>query len=117
PVVHHAASLEVAVRLRRQILQHLSEPTDPPLEEDPVAYLASVEESVLATLDDLGEATGQKLSAAEPRLKTARPAQGTGKAWDVRQPFTSRILTLMAAEGRIVRSRPVGTWISRIHTW
>lgn len=116
-VVHHAASVEVAARIRRQILQHLAEPTDPPLRGDPEQYLAEVEAAVVATLERLGEATGQQLSAAEPRLKIARPAQGTGKAWDVRQPFTSRILTLMGAEGRIVRSRPVGSWISRIHTW
>lgn len=117
PVVHHAASREIADRLRRQILKHLAEPTDPPLNGDPAEYLAEVEAAVVAVLDELGEATGQQLSTAEPRLRIARPAQGTGKAWDVRQPFTSRILTLMAAEGRIVRSRPMGTWLSRIHTW
>lgn len=116
-VVHHSASVEIADRLRRQILQHLAEPTDPPLDQDPAEYLAAVEASVVEVLDGLGEATGQQLSTAEPRLKIALLPRGTGKAWDVRQPFTSRILTLMAAEGRMVRSRPMGTWISRIHTW
>ncbi len=31
--------------------------------------------------------------------------------------MTSPVLTLMGAEGRIVRGRPLGTWTSRQHTW
>lgn len=35
----------------------------------------------------------------------------------MRRAITSQVLTLMGAEGRIVRGRPLGAWTSRQHTW
>ena len=59
---------------------------------------------------------GAQLSQAEPRLRTAI-LPTTDKAYDVRRTVTTQVLTLMGAEGRLVRGRPLGTWASRQHTW
>ncbi len=117
PVVHHAASLDVAATLRRTLLKQLRTlPTDPELPEDLEGWLAEVEAGVERAAAELGSASGTQLSAAEPLLRTAL-LPTTDKAYDVRRAITSPVLTLMGAEGRIVRGRPLGTWASRQHTW
>ncbi|PZF81363.1 winged helix DNA-binding domain-containing protein, partial [Jiangella anatolica] len=117
PVVHSAAGLMIADRLRRQLVQHLSTlPTEPPVDGDVAAWLTDVETATEKALDERGEALANELARAEPRLRTA-VLPTTDKKWDVKQNITSRVLTLMGADGRIVRGRPAGTWLSRQHRW
>ena len=116
-VVHAAAALDVAATMRRRLLSQLATlPTDPPLTGDLAGWLAAVEAGVEQAADRLGVASGAQLAAAEPRLRTAL-LPTTDKAYDVRRTVTSQVLTLMGAEGRLVRGRPMGSWTSRQHTW
>ncbi|HSV41143.1 MAG TPA: winged helix DNA-binding domain-containing protein [Nocardioidaceae bacterium] len=117
PVVHHAASLDIAAKQRRQLLQQLATiPTEPELSGDLAAWLEDVESSVAAAVEKRGTAIGSQLSADEPRLRTAF-LPTTDKSWDVRRNITTQVLVLMGAEGRIVRAAPRGSWVSRQHTW
>ncbi len=117
PVVHAAASLGVAVTMRKRLLSQLATlPTDPPLPDDLASWLTGVEEGVAAAVERLGPASGADLARAEPRLRTAL-LPTTDKAYDVRRTITSSVLVLMGAEGRLVRGRPLGGWTSRQHTW
>ena len=117
PIVHAAASLDVATTLRRRLLSQLATgPTDPPMPADLAAWLTHLETGTLQALERLGAASGAELARAEPRLRTAL-LPTTDKAYDVRRSITSPVLTLLGAEGRIVRGRPLGTWTSRQHTW
>ena len=117
PVLHHAASLDVAARMRRTLLKQLATlPTDPELPDDLERWLAEVEDGVAQAAADLGSASGIQLSRAEPRLQTAL-LPTTDKAYDVRRAVTTQVLALMGAEGRLVRGRPLGSWTSRQHTW
>jgi hypothetical protein len=116
-VVHAAASLDVAATSRRRLLTQLATvPTDPPLPGDLAGWLDDVEAGVAAVIERLEVASGAELARAEPRLATAL-LPTTDKAYDVRRALTSQVLTLMGAEGRIVRGRPLGGWTSRQHTW
>lgn len=118
PVVHNAASLEVAARLRKQLVKQLSTlPTDPPIEGDVAAWLADVERGTAQALVRLGgEAPANSLAQAEPRLRTA-VLPTTDKKWDVKRNITTQVVNLMSAEGRLVRDRVRGSWISRQHRW
>jgi hypothetical protein len=117
PVVHAAASLDVAATMRRRLLKQLATlPTDPPLPDDLPGWLAGAEAGVCAAIERLGVASGAQLAAAEPRLRTAL-LPTTDKAYDVRRTLTSQVLMLLGAEGRLVRGRPMGAWTSRQHTW
>jgi hypothetical protein len=117
PIVHHGASVAIASRLRRQLIKDLETgPTDPPLSGDIARWLADVEGHVEQALVERGVATAAQLAVDEPRLQTAQ-LPTTDKAYDIRRNITSRVLTLMATEGRIVRGRPRGGWTSRHHTW
>ncbi len=116
-IVHQAASLDVAATIRKRIVTDLGRlPTDPVLPADVSGWLAGVEAGVEKAAARLGVATGAQLGTAEPRLRTAI-LPSTDKKYDVRRYVTSQVLTLVAAEGRLVRGRPTGAWTSRTHTW
>lgn len=117
PVVHRAASLGIAVQQRRLLVKQLRTlPTDPPVPDDVEGWLDDVEASVERALLARGEALANALSTDEPRLRTSF-LPTTDKAYDVRRTITSQVLTVMAAEGRIVRSAPRGGWLVRQHAW
>lgn len=117
PVVHAAASLDVAAVARRRLLTQLATlPTEPELPDDLETWLADVETAAVAAAERLGAASGAQLSAAESRLRTAL-LPTTDKAYDVRRTVTTQVLVLLGAEGRLVRGRPLGAWTSRQHTW
>jgi hypothetical protein len=54
--------------------------------------------------------------ADEPRLRT-QVLLSEGKSYAARQNITTWVLFLLAAEGRIVRGRPVGSWVSSQWRW
>jgi hypothetical protein len=117
PVVHSAAGQEIAARLRRRLVKELeTTPAEPAIEHDVAAWLADVESSTEQALLTRGESLASELTEAEPRLRTAL-LPTSDKKWDVKQNITSRVLTLMGADGRIVRGRPAGSWLSRMHRW
>jgi hypothetical protein len=117
PVLHHAAALDVAARIRARLLTELATaPTDPPMPQDVVGWLAAAEAAVEKAVESLGPSNGAAISNAVPALRTAILPR-TNKAYDVRRTVTTQVLTLMAAEGRLVRGRPLGSWSSRRHTW
>lgn len=116
-VVHAGAGLEVARRLRSRLVKELRErPTEPVIDGDPAVWLAAVEQGAEQFLIEHGEALANDIAKAEPRLRTAL-VPTTDKKWDVKQNVTSRVLTLMGADGRLVRGQPAGTWLSRQHRW
>lgn len=117
PVVHRAAGLGIAAQQRKLLVKQLRTlPTDPPVPDDVEAWLDEVETSVERALAAHGEALANALSTDEPRLRTSF-LPTTDKAYDVKRTITSQVLTVMAAEGRIVRSAPRGGWLVRQHTW
>lgn len=117
PVVHHGAALEIAAQTRKRLLAMLATlPTDPPVPAETEQWLTEVEKSTVATLGELGVATGAQLSAAVPGLRTAL-LPTTEKAYDLKRNITTQVLTTLGAQGRMVRGAPRGGWTSRQHTW
>jgi hypothetical protein len=112
PVFEAAASRDVARKERRRLEAWLAaEPGMARVAE----FIADLERSVLAALADGGERRTQELTAAVPGLAT-QVTLGSGK-WSTRSPISSRILFLMAMDGRIVRTRPAGSWRSSQYHW
>jgi Winged helix DNA-binding domain len=84
---------------------------------NPEPWLADVERSILRALAERGgTSTAAELSAAEPRLKTT-VVMAPGKSYQATQAITSRVLLVLAAQGLIVRGRPVGSWLSQQYRW
>lgn len=108
PVVQAACTTAIAAVERRKTVKFLTEGGGI---EDVPAWLAEVGESTVAALEARGSALATELSADEPRLsRRVTVAQGT--AYEGSQSVASRLLPLLAAEGRVVRGRPRGSWTS-----
>jgi hypothetical protein len=114
PVVQASTSDRVARDQRALLCKHLRDFGGVP---DAGPWLADVEEAVLRLFADRREpVSAAELTAAEPRLKTTlRLAEG--KAYAANPNITSRVLLLLAAQGHIVRGRPIGTWLSQQYRW
>jgi hypothetical protein len=110
PIFLAATSQEVAAKERRRVLKQLE-----PAAENPAALLAQVQDQVLQHLASVGEASTRELSAALPLLQT-QVTNGSGK-WAARGPLSSRLLVVLAMEGRIVRTRAEGSWRSSQYRW
>jgi hypothetical protein len=110
PVVQEACTRDVAARLRSRLEQHLAEVGKTG------AWLAEVEDSVAAALAARGSATAAALSLDEPRLRTEL-AYAPDKSYGAKAYITTRVLGLLAADGRIVRGRPRGSWLSGQYSW
>ncbi|TDD48554.1 winged helix DNA-binding domain-containing protein [Kribbella antibiotica] len=116
PVVQAACADDIAVKQRRLLVKHLTEAGVADDAESCGTWLRTVEESTATALALRGSATAQELSADEPRLRT-RLNMAEGKAYAAAPYVTSRVLFQLAVEGRIVRGRPLGTWLSSQHQW
>ncbi|MFG3139241.1 winged helix DNA-binding domain-containing protein [Streptomyces sp. NPDC048211] len=102
----------VAAKERRNLLKHLAEDGNG-LDDQ---WLTGTEKSVLAALAVRGSATGSELSAAVPALRT-KITLFPGKKQEAVQGVASRVIRVLAAEGRIRRDRPRGSWTSSQFRW
>ena len=101
-------------RQQRTLLKKMlveSEVTD-----DPDPWIERAEAAALAAMKGAGEIISTELAAADPLLGTRiEVAPGTKYATSV--SIASRMLTLLSAEGEVVRTRPRGGWTSTQFRW
>ncbi|MGC7101170.1 winged helix DNA-binding domain-containing protein [Amycolatopsis lurida] len=116
PVVQAACSDEIARKQRVLLVKHLTENGHPESVPNAAEWLAEVEEATVKALLERGEALGQELAADVPGLRQ-QLRMAPGKPYEAIGNVTSRVLFLLAAEGRIVRGRPRGTWLSTQYRW
>ncbi|HEV7664876.1 MAG TPA: crosslink repair DNA glycosylase YcaQ family protein, partial [Chloroflexota bacterium] len=86
------------------------------LAEDVPTWLVQLEEATYGALVKRGEATAQELGQDVPALKT-QILMAAGKDYSALQGIATRVLLLLSADGRIVRGRPRGSWISSQYRW
>jgi Winged helix DNA-binding domain len=79
-------------------------------------WLDRVAAATLAALEARGEASARQLTSDVPELAT-KLSFGEGKTWGGTVGVSTRVLFLLATEGRIVRARPLGTWVSGQYRW
>lgn len=114
-VVQAACTDDVARRMRRQLEKDLA--AGGVGDGDAGAWLRSLEDGVLRALAARGGgATGAQLSADEPRLRT-QLVYAPDKAYGGAANITSRVLVLIAAEGRTIRGHRRGGWTSGQFEW
>lgn len=80
------------------------------------AWIRDAEVATLEALEDLGEATARELSAVVPALRE-KVRVNIGKKYESNVGMSSRILLVLALEGKIVRARPLGSWVSSQYRW
>ncbi|MFI5756097.1 winged helix DNA-binding domain-containing protein [Streptomyces sp. NPDC051569] len=112
PLVDSSTARTIAAKERRALLKHLAEPVNG-LDEH---WLAETEKAALTALTARGAATGSELSAAVPALRT-KITVFPGQKWEAVQGVASRVIRVLAADGRIRRDRPRGSWTSSQFRW
>jgi hypothetical protein len=112
-VIHAATAADIAARERRRTYQMVE---GAGITRDPASWVAAVERDTLEALNELGEATAADLTRRVPGLRE-QIQFGEGKTWAGKVGVSTRLLFLLAAEGRIVRGRPKGTWLSSMYRW
>ena len=113
PVIQAACTDQIAERLRRQLTQVVQEAG---IASDAASWLKEVGAATVRALAARGSATGAELSADEPRLRTQILA-AADNPYGGAVNLTTRLLTLLSAEGLIVRGRPRGGWTSTQFAW
>ena len=111
PVVQASSVAAVAARSRRTYTKAVTEAG-----VGDAAWLAALEDSTLRALEARGEATAAQLSSDEPRLRT-KVGVAAGKPYGGDVNVTTWVLAMLAADGRIARGRPLGSWTSTQYRW
>jgi hypothetical protein len=83
---------------------------------DGARWLARVSDATLEAIAARGQASAAELAKDVPELG-AKLAFGQGKSWATTVGVSTRVLFLLATQGRIVRARPLGTWVSSQYRW
>jgi hypothetical protein len=111
PVVHAAATRAIAERERARLIGFIEDAGLTGLTRDGRKFLARLEDATMDALLERGDAYGTELGAAVPGLRQQiEIAGGT-------QSLTTRVLFMLAVDGRIVRGRPKGSWTSSQYRW
>lgn len=113
PVVHAACTRAIAATQRRRYAALIE---DGGIADDGDAWLDRVGDATMAAVERRGEAFGAELSADVPELR-AQVSYGEGTKWAGTTSMTTWVLTLLAAEERMVRGRPRGSWLSSQYSW
>ena len=113
PVILAACTRAIAARERRRLISWIAEAE---IADDAGPWLKEVEEAALRALEARGEATAAELASSDPRLR-AQIVLARGKSYEGRPSVGSRVLFVLAADGRVVRGRPVGSWASSQYRW
>ena len=79
-------------------------------------WIRRVQAETLDALAARGEATARELTTDVPELG-AKLSFGEGKTWAGTMGVSTRVLFLLAAEGAVLRGRPLGSWISGQYRW
>ncbi len=113
PVVHASSALAVGVTQRKRLLTELHKVG---FADDVEQWLDEVFTATIAALHKRGSATATDLAQDVPPLNTVLDIS-PGKSYGGAQKITSRVLTILALQGKIVRGRPIGSWTTNRNEW
>ena len=108
-----ACSQTVAARERRKLIGYLEAAG---VADDVDSWLAGAEQAALDALKNRGEATAPEIAADDPRLAT-KIVLGEGTNYQATPTVASRVLTVLGAQGDVIRTRPAGGWTSTQFSW
>jgi hypothetical protein len=112
-VVQAACTESIAAAQRQRYAKEIEKGG---IAKDGLRWLARAETATLKALQARGTAFATELSADVPQLRK-KAHYGEGKTWAGSVSMTSWVLFMLAAEGRIVRGPPRGTWTSSQWSW
>ncbi len=113
PLLHHGCALPLAAPERRRLAGYLETEG---ITDDGHGWIEEVGDATEEAIMARGEALATELREDVPDLKETLTF-GRGKKWGGKVGVSTRVLFLLATEGRILRGRPRGTWRSGQYRW
>ena len=113
PVVQAACTDAIAVQQRRLLHDLIARAG---MADDPAGWVEELGTVTVKALEARGGAIAAEVAKDDPRL-ALQIVMAEGKPYEGRQSVVTRMLLLLAAEGRIVRGRPRGSWVSGQYRW
>ncbi len=104
--VQTACTDAIAVNERRVAVRLIREGG---ITHDAEAWLDQAAASVLKVLAERGEATTQEIAEDVPQLRE-QVVLAPGKPYESKTTMGPRVLFVLAAEGKVIRTRPVKSW-------
>jgi hypothetical protein len=89
---------------------------DQGIARDGARWLRRVSDRTVDAIEERGTATATELTKVVPELRE-KLLMGEGTKWAASVGVSTRVLFLLATEGRIVRGRPRGQWLSSQYEW
>lgn len=112
-IINSAVTRQIGIAERKRLIQMLEAAG---VDRDVGLWVSKVEKETVDAIAELGEATATELTKRVPGLRVQIPF-GEGRKWAGKVGVSTRMLFLLAAEGRVVRGRPRGTWLSSMYAW
>ena len=112
-VVQRSSGDAVAASERKKFVKILE---DKGVAKDGARFLRRAEDKALAVLEDAGELAAADLSKRVDELAIRIP-MNEDKAYANTIGVGTRVLVLLAADGRVARGRTTGGWTSSRHLW
>lgn len=113
PLLHHGCARRLAPAERKRLVGYLE---GQGITDRGERWLDQVADATLAAIAEQGEAAAMELRDRVPELRL-KLTFGEGKKWGGRVGVSTRVLFLLATQGRIVRGRPRGSWKSGQYRW
>lgn len=114
PVLHHSSTSALIEPERRR---HIRMIENGGITDDGEAWTERASQAIMETLAQTGEATASELVAQIPELaEKITFYKKDGSVLGV-AGMSTRTLFLLATEGKVVRARPMGSWISSQYRW
>ena len=114
PALFGSASARVAAQQRAGIAKEIEEHG---IAADGAAWVERATAAVLDRLADGAALSAKQLREELPELHGRTTPGPNAKSWDVPTAFAPRVLTLLGAEGLIVRGDNAGHWRTSRPTW
>ena len=113
PLLHHGCARRMAAGERKRLVGYLEKQG---ITDQGETWLDRVAEATMVAIARRGEAPAMELREDVPELRLTLTF-GEGKKWGGQVGISTRVLFQLAVEGRIVRGRPRGSWISGQYRW
>jgi hypothetical protein len=114
PVVHHSSTRALIAPERKRTARMVQESG---IAADGAAWLRRAETRTMAALAERGEAVATDLTRDVPELAEKITFYKRDGSVLTTMGMVTRILFLLATEGKVVRTRPKGTWVSGLYRW
>lgn len=114
PDIHHSSTVALIGAEQRRIWKLVE---DAGLATDGRSWVADVSQATVEALQALGTATAVELRQRVPQLKEQITIYKKDGGIAGTMGMSTRILFLLATEGRVLRGRPRGSWLSSQYEW